>query len=66
MCEALYCAAASRQSFCQVKVLAVYVFVCLWHTRSGGPAPCMEEKMSEYGDLRSLQVQKVTAQAQRT
>ena len=39
--------------------------VCLRHTMSGGPAPCVEEKMSEYGDLRSLQVQKVTAQAQR-
>lgn len=23
----------NRRSFCQVKVLAVYVFVCLWHTR---------------------------------
>ena len=38
--------------------------VCLRHTMSGGPSPCMEGEMSEYGDLRSLQVQKVTAQAQ--
>ena len=38
--------------------------VCLRHTMSGGPAPCVEEKMSKYGDLRSLKVQKVTAQAQ--
>ena len=30
------------------------------------PAPCVEENMSGYDDLRSLQVQKVTAQAQRT
>ena len=26
-------ALGNRRSFCQVKVLAVYVFVCLWHTR---------------------------------
>ena len=30
------------------------------------PAPCVEENTSGYDDLRSLQVQKVTAQAQRT
>ena len=41
--------------------------LCLRQRRRFGlTAPCVEEKMSEYGDLRSLQVQKVTAQAQRT
>ena len=41
--------------------------LCLRQRRRFGlTAPCVEEKMSGYDDLRSLQVQKVTAQAQRT
>ena len=36
--------------------------LCLWQRRRFGlTAPCVEEKMSEYGDPLSLQVQKVTA-----
>ena len=36
--------------------------LCLWQRRRFGlTAPCVEEKMSEYGDPLSLQVQKMTA-----